>query len=523
MKVRDEREAEILRLHHAERWPVGTIARQLGVHASVVRRVLAQAQRIVVELGPRRSKADAYLPFIREALERWPTLRASRLYEMVKERGYKGGQSRFREVVAAIRPRPKATAYLRLRTLPGEQGQVDWGDFGVLVIGRARRRLFAFVLVLSWSRRIYLRFFIDARMPSFLAGHARAFERLGGAPRVLLYDNLKSAVIERRGDAIRLNPTMLELAAHYRFEPRACAPARGNEKGRVERAIRYIRDSFFAGRVFASLDDLNAQAEAWCEGLAMERRWVDDPSQRVRDAFEEERPRLLPLPEAPFPCEERQAVRVGKTPYVRFDLNDYSVPHTRVQEELEVIASSERVRIVRGAEVLAEHRRSYDRGERIEDPAHVEALVAEKAGARQHRATERLTALVPASQAFLVRCAERGQNLGGTTAQLMRLLDDYGACALDEALTEALAKDLVAVAAIRHLTMQRAQGQTLAPRVPLDDHPRLAALVVRPHALGDYDRLGDTRGDDDDNDDGDDDDDDDAESGDGEEVDRGES
>ena len=126
-------------------------------------------------------------------------------------------------------------------------------------------------VVLSYSRRIFLRFFLDARMESFLAGHVEAFEAWAGVPRVLLYDNLKSAVLERRDDAIRFNPTLIAFAAHYRYEPRPVAVARGNEKGRVERSIRYIRDSFFAARRFKNLDDLNAQADAWCGGVASDR------------------------------------------------------------------------------------------------------------------------------------------------------------------------------------------------------------------------------------------------------------
>jgi transposase len=110
---------------------------------------------------------------------------------MVLERGYSGRPDHFRHLVARHRPRPKAEAYLRLRSLPGEQAQVDWGHFGHLEIGRARRPLMAFVMVLSHSRRIFLRFFPDARMESFLRGHAAAFEAWGGVPRVLLYDNLK--------------------------------------------------------------------------------------------------------------------------------------------------------------------------------------------------------------------------------------------------------------------------------------------------------------------------------------------
>ena len=144
----------------------------------------------------------------------------------------------FRHLVACHRPRPKAEAYLRLRSLPGEQAQVDWGHFGHLEIGRARRPLMAFVMVLSHSRQIFLRFFLDARMENFLRGHVAAFTAWRGVPRVLLYDNLKSAVLERRGDAIRFHPTLLGFAGQYRYEPRPVAVARGNEKGRVERAIR---------------------------------------------------------------------------------------------------------------------------------------------------------------------------------------------------------------------------------------------------------------------------------------------
>jgi len=253
-------EAQILRYYHAEKWTVGTIARHLHVHHSVVRRVLAQAGLPGIGATPRPSQIDAYLPLIRETLEKFPTLTASRLFGMVRERGYRGSPDHFRHLIALHRPRRPVEAYLRLRSLPGEQAQVDWGHFGHLQIGRARRPLMAFVMVLSHSRQIFLRFYLDARMESFLRGHLGAFTAWGGIPRVLLYDNLKSAVLERRGDAIRFHPALLALAGHYRFEPRPVAVARGNEKGRVERAIGYVRGAFFAARRFTDLDDLNAQS-----------------------------------------------------------------------------------------------------------------------------------------------------------------------------------------------------------------------------------------------------------------------
>ncbi len=231
MVIAPDIEAQILRYHHAEKWTVGTIARQLHVHHSVVRRVLAQAGLPRIGPPPRPSQIDAYLPFIRQTLETFPTLTASRLYAMARERGYRGSPDHFRHLIACHRPRPKAEAYLRLRSLPGEQAQVDWAHFGHLQIGRARRPLMAFVMVLSYSRQIFLRFFPNARMESFLRGHVGAFAAWQGVPRVLLYDNLKSAVLERHGAAIRFHPTLLGFAGHYRYEPRPVAVARGNEKG----------------------------------------------------------------------------------------------------------------------------------------------------------------------------------------------------------------------------------------------------------------------------------------------------
>ena len=321
-----EIEAQILRYYHAERWRVGTIAAQLHVHHTVVQRVLAQAGLPRLGPPPRPSRIDPYLPFVVQTLEKFPTLTASRLYVMVRERGYRGGPDHFRHLIACHRPRPKAEAYLRLRSLPGNEGQVDWAHFGQLEIGRARRPLMAFVMVLSYSRQIFLRFFLDARMENFLRGHVGAFTAWQGVPRILLYDNLKSAVLERRGDAIRFHPTLLSLAGHYRYEPRPVAVARGNEKGRVERAIRYARDSFFAARSFTDIDDLNAQAVAWCNGQAADRRCPDELERTVREVFLDEAARLLPLPDNPVPLLERVEVRVGKTPYVRFDLNEYEEP-----------------------------------------------------------------------------------------------------------------------------------------------------------------------------------------------------
>ena len=486
-------ETQILRYYHAEKWTAGTIARQLHVHHSVVRRVLAQAGLPRIGAAKRPSPIDAYLPLIRETLEKFPTLTASRLFTMAHERGYRGSPDHFRHLVAEHRPRPPAEAYLRLRSLPGEQAQVDWGHFGHLQIGRARRPLMAFVMVLSHSRQIFLRFYLDARMENFLRGHVGAFTAWNGVPRVLLYDNLKSAVLERRGDAIRFHPTLLSFAGHYRYEPRPVAVARGNEKGRVERSVGYIRGAFFAARSFADLDDLNAQADDWCRGLAADRRCPGEPDRTVREVFAEEARHLLSLPDNPAPLLERVAVKVGKTPYVRFDLNDYSVPHTHVRRTLTVLADIHELRVVDGAQVIALHRRSYDRGAQIEQTGHLQALVEQKSAARQHRATDRLAQVAPASRDLLVRAAERGANLGAITHGLTRLLDRYGAADLQAAIREALDQDVPHPNAVRLALERRRELRGEVPPIDIELPAAVQArdAPVQPHALETYDQLKD--------------------------------
>jgi transposase len=491
LTISSELEAKILRYFHVEKWKVGTIARQLGVHHATVDRVLSQAGLPKGERPHRVSLIDPYLPFVRQTLERYPTLTASRLYAMVRERGYRGGEDHFRHLMAHYRPRPQPEAYLRLKTLPGEQAQVDWGHFGTILIGEARRTLMAFVMVLSFSRAIFLRFFLDAQMANFLRGHEAAFQAWGGLPRVLLYDNLKSVVLERHGEAIRFHPTLLELAAHYRFEPRPVAVARGNEKGRVERAIRYVREGFFAARPWRDLDDLNAQAEIWCQGQAAERPCPEERSMSVREAFAQEQPRLLGLPDNPFPTHERTAVSVGKTPYVRFDRNDYSIPPTHVQRTLTVVASPTEVRVLDAAELIASHPRSYDQGQQVEDQAHIGALTEAKRQAREHRGIDRLAHAAPNSRALLIQAAARGDNLGSLTAALLRLLERYGARELEAAIGEALARGVPHPNAVRRALERRGEQRDQPAPLPiaLPTDTRVRDLVVSPHQLDDYDQL----------------------------------
>jgi transposase len=483
--------AEIRRLFYAEHWRIGTIAQALKVHADTVRNAI-EAPRFVAPHGrPRPTKLDPYLPFMRETLERYPRLRATRLYWMVKERGYVGSVGQVRRMVGRLRPAPPAEAYLRLSVMPGEQAQVDWGCFGTIGTGKGKRPLSAFVMVLSWSRAIHALFTLDQTLESFVRGHIEAFEALGGVPRVLLYDNLKSAVLERRGDAIRFNPRLLELAGHYHYAARPVTPARGNEKGRVERQIQYLRTSFFAARSFRDVDDLNQQFLLWRDEVAHTRRCPGDAGITVAEALEKERPLLLRLPEHRFECDLLRVVSSGKTPYVRFDRNLYSIPHTLVRRPLTLVASAELVRLLNGEREVARHRRSYETGATIEDPEHVEGLARDKRNAREARGRDRLGQLVPETERLFEELAMRGANLGGNAARLLRLLDDYGTDELRAAVSIAIEREAYGAGSIAHLLEQRRRARGVPPpmRVALPDDPRVRDLRITPHQLEKYDEL----------------------------------
>jgi transposase len=485
--------ARIRRLYYAEHWRIGTIATELGVHHTTVVRELGRTHlRGAVVRPVRPSALDPYKAVLADVLAQHPRLRATRLHAMLRARGYTGDVVAVRRYVRTIRPMARAEAYLRLQTLPGEQGQVDWGHFGTIQIGQTRRPLVCFVFVLSWSRALYARFALDLSLESFLRGHVEAFTALGGVPRALLYDNLKSVVLERVGDHVRFHPRLLELAGHYHFAPKPCAPYRGNEKGKVERTIQYLRHAFFAARRVTTLAALNAELAAWIADTAHQRRVPGDPAERrIHAALAEERPRLLPLPAHPFPTTLLRPVRSGKTPYVRFDGNDYSIPHARVRQSLTLLVDEDTVRVVDGTTEVARHPRSYDRHQVVEDPAHIAALAAVKRAAHELRGRDLLRSTCPHAAAFLEALAVRGAPLAAQTRRLLELRTRYGTAALDAALAEALARGAISTPAVAHLLDQRTRDQRTPPPLPVLGATRrpLPDVQLTPHALGPYDAL----------------------------------
>ena len=299
--ITPEQHAEIRRLYFGEHWKVGTIAAALGVHHDTVRAAIAHDTR-AVRRGtlPRRRSSIRICPFIRDTLAQYPRLRATRLFEMVRARGYPGSVVQLRRVVRTDPARRRRRrVYRRLTTLAGGRGADRlgrlWHD-----PDRPRRppalRLRDGALVLARRLRALHRSIRRSRV--FCAATSRPSRRLQGVARTLVYDNLRSAVLERAGTAIRFHPRLLELAGHYHFAPRPCTPGRANEKGKVERQIQYLRHAFFAARTFADVDDLNAQFRRWRDEIAHQRPHPEQRDQTVAEVFAEEQPRLLPLPGA---------------------------------------------------------------------------------------------------------------------------------------------------------------------------------------------------------------------------------
>ncbi len=488
--ISPELHAEIRRLFYAEHWKIGTIASQLGLHYDTVSRAVGVNRFRPRGLLPRKTKLGPYKEFIEETLKKYPRLRATRLLDMIRVRGYTGEIAQLRRFVRGLRP-TITEAFARLHFYLGEQAQADWAHFGEVTVGRARRKLSCFVLVLSYSRAFYLEFFFDQTLESFLAGHVRAFENLGGCARSLLYDNLKSAVTERFGEHARFNPKLLELCAHYHFQPLLCSPGRGNEKGRVERLIRFIREGFFEGRAFTNRTHLNSKALEWRDHV-LQRAHPEMKPRTVYDVFLEEKPQLLPLPENPFEVELVKPVRRHhKSMYVRFDLNDYSFPPDAAGKNLTLAATDTRVRILEGDNILVTHPRSYDRGELFEKPEHREALRRLRRKAQGSLAAQRLKAAIPHAERFLHQAFQKGDSPSLVVRKLLLLLDDYGKDELHHAMKLALERGTPRLASVAWLLKKQRTAASRKKPLPLQLHhrPELAELFVPTPSAEVYDEL----------------------------------
>lgn len=296
--IRYETFCQIKDYHQRQGLNVEQIAQTLGLHRITVAKWLAEPHYRRRPGATRASKLDPYKGDIVRWLEAHP-LSAMQVLQRLRELGYEGGYSIVKAYVQKIRPR-RAPAYLKLAFAPGECAQVDWGSFGTLAVGGAQRRLSFFVMVLCYSRLMYLEFTLAQTMEQFLACHVNAFRAFQGVPKKLMVDNLKSAVLQRpRGELPVFHPRYLDLANHFGFTIKPCNVGKGNEKGRVENGVGYVKKNFLNGLALSHLSALNLAARHWLETVANVRHH-GETHKRPLDLWVEEKSLMLPVNEQPF-------------------------------------------------------------------------------------------------------------------------------------------------------------------------------------------------------------------------------
>jgi transposase len=352
------------------------IAQELALDARTVAKWIACERFCQRKPTVRESKLDPFKADITRLLERYP-YSAAQLLQRLREQGFDGGYTIVKDYVRKVRP-AKTKAYLTLSFAPGDCAQVDWGCYGSVNVGGTCRRLSFFVMVLCYSRMLYVEFTLSQTLEHFLACHQNAFEFFGAVPGRVMLDNLKSAVLKRIvGRAPVFNPKYLDFARHYGFDITACNVGRGNEKGRVENAVGYVKKNLLAGLDIADFASLAPAARLWTDTVANV-RIHGETRKKPFELFENERAFLSALPANRFDVAAVSQARASSQFRIRFDGNRYSVPAEHAGAALTLKAYPDRLCIYRENNLVARHQRSYDRGCDFEDPDHPKALLAQR-------------------------------------------------------------------------------------------------------------------------------------------------
>lgn len=402
----------------------------------------------------RTSKLDPFKGRIVGWLDAHP-LTAQQVFQRLRDAGYQGGISIVKDYVHAVRPRPRE-AFLTLAFAPGEVAQVDWGEYGTIAVGNTRRRLSFFVMVLAWSRQMYVEFFLSQSMEQFLAAHVNAFQALG-VPRKVMVDNLRCAVRRHvRGAPAEFNPRYLDFARHFGFEPVACAPAKGNEKGRVERGVGYVKTNFLNALDLPDFAALNAAVQLWLETVANV-RLHRETQRRPVELWREELRHLQAVNARPFDVARVLSLRANRQFRVTLETNRYSVPARFAGQAVTLKAYPDRVCIYQGETLIARHCRSWARHQDIEDPDHPKALVAQRRHARDAHVTKRFFALSPLAVKYHAGLLERRGNAIAHVRKIVALAHIHGDDAVVRAMTDALAFEAFSSEYIEHLIQARSR------------------------------------------------------------------
>jgi len=352
---------------HRQGLSVSAIARRLDLDRKTVRKYIARGLEppLYGPRSPRPQVVDPYLEFLRDRLRAYPQLTATRLWREIKPLGFSGSYSAVKEAIRGLRPAMPTSFEHRFETAAGEQAQVDFAQFRTVFADDPGQTvaLWLFTLVLGYSRYLWGEFVWHQDLLTVLRSHVRAFAALGGVPAEILYDRMKTAVLNEVSEGIIYNARLQALAKHYGFTPRACAAYRAKTKGKVERPYRYIRQDFFLGRTFRDLEDLNAQFREWLDTVANDRRH-GTTHRPIAVAFADEQAALQPLPQLPFNTVmvlERGYSRDGM---VSYNGNAYSVPDGVRGQRLEIQVSLSEVQIFADSTLVAAHALREGRNER---------------------------------------------------------------------------------------------------------------------------------------------------------------
>ena len=434
----------------------------------------------------RASKLDPYKEEIVRMVERYP-FTAVQIYRKISEAGFEGGYTIVKEYVRKIRPK-RQPAFLTLHFSPGECAQVDWGSYKSIAVGNTIRRLSFFVMVLCYSRMMYVEFTVSQTMEHFLGCHQRALEFFGGVPEKVMVDNLKSAVLKRvTGQEPVFNPHYLDFANHYGFRIVPCGVRKGNEKGRVENAVGYIKKNFLAGLEPGDFKVINPAARQWLESVANVRIHGTTKKKPV-DMFPDEKKRLAPLPAQAHDTATVSQVRASKQFRVTLDANRYSVPAEYAGMRLTMKAYSDRLCLYHDNKLIARHVRCYDRNQDIENPDHPKALLARKRKARDQKLLMRFLALSPCAEQYYQGVKERRLNQLHHIRKIVGLSEIYSEEQVARALEDACEFKAFSSEYIINLLEQRSRTVKEPGALQLTRNEDMLEITIARPDLAEYDR-----------------------------------
>ena len=432
----------------------------------------------------RSSKLDSFKGQISALLERHPYT-AQQLLQQLREKGYAGGYSILKEFVRQVRPVRKP-AFLMLEFAPGECAQVDWGNFGSVAVGSTRRRLSFFVMVLCYSRLMYVEFTLSEGMEQFLSCHRRAFEFFGGATGKVMIDNLKVGVLRHpAGQKALFNPRYLDLAAHYGFQPVACNVRKGNEKGRVENGVGYVKKNFLGGLDIPSFAAVHPAAIQWRDTIANVRIHGETHRKPI-DLFAQEKPRLRPLPVMPYDCAVVRPIAANGCCHVIFDTNRYSVPHLYASQKLTLKLSADQLLLFHHEKLIATHPRSYDRRQKVSDPDHTRELVVQRQKARSQTLLLAFLNLSSHAEPYARKLEEKRLNTQHHLQKIVALSEIYGPEKIDRALQDALTFEAYGCEYIANILEQRERPDAAPGALHLTRRQDLLELELSPADLTPY-------------------------------------